>query len=273
MRLVQASVAAALCAAVMIMGCGIQETHYGPPPDCTSNCGNTIIKGSGPSSTTTQGTGGGGTGGTGGAPVAVSQSGTVQWADDTFKANGVGLTQPAAVQANTPPGVMLTQPVASGAFQFSALTSTTWWFLVRDDGTTPIPITPTITGAKLPVNPSITLPVLHNDVLTSIAGTIPSLAGAQLTGAHVALFVTHNNAPLSGASVKPGTGSAVIAYQNGAGFDDAATATGATGLVLLLNSNLSSFTKITVTDAKAVEHDIALYATAGAVTILTADLP
>lgn len=266
----QASVAA-LCAGVLVAGCAIDETHYPPAQPCVgTGCVSDLPPGSGTTTTTSHtGTGTG----TGGAPVAVSQSGTVEWADDTFKPIGVPLTQPAAVQANSQTWGLVTAAVTNGAFQFPQLTSGSWWFLVRDDGTTPLAIMPTITSATLPVSPSLTLPVLHDDVLPLIAATIPSLSGKTLGGSHVVLFLTHNNAPLAGASVKPGTGGAVIAYDTAAGFDETASATGSTGLVLLLDSTLSSFATITVTDAAAKDHDLGLYAVANAATILHADLP
>jgi hypothetical protein len=272
MRLIRASVVAALCAGSLVLGCALDETHFPPAEDCTgAACTSGGTKGSG--TTTTSGTHTGTNTGTGGAAGIISQSGTVEWADNTFKPIGVKLTQPAAVQANSQVVGMTSAPVTSGAFQFPQLTTGSWWFVVRDDGTTPLQIMPTITSATLPVSPSLTLPVLHDDVLPLIAQTIPSLAGKTLGGSHVVLYITHNSAPVSGAKVKPGTGGAVIAYETAAGFDETATATGSTGLVLLLNSTLSSYATITVTDAAAVDHSVGLYAVANAATILTVDLP
>src|SRR5262249_40103346 len=125
------------------------------------------------------------------------------------------------------------------------------WIVVNDASMGASGVWSTVSSISVPQISSITVPVVDQALVTSIAGSLPSVAakGVSTKSAHVVLLLQHAGAPYKGAQVSGATGGAVVAYDSGPGtYSDTATATGAAGTVLLFDTSLSGMTSVTITD-------------------------
>jgi hypothetical protein len=163
----------------------------------------------------------------------------------------------------------------SDTFELTNIRGGAAWFWVQDTTNGATGIYSTYSWANnLPVLPSITLPVVQQQMLMNIASDLPSVGtNSPVAGATAVLMLTLNNLPYSGVSVNSNVGDAKIAYDVGPGtYSDSATATGSGGTIILFNSGLSGPQSINLLDTTTMAaSSIAVYMGQGSVTLASAD--
>ncbi|APR79438.1 Hypothetical protein A7982_04785 [Minicystis rosea] len=268
---------AALAAGIALAGCQKDTDLYPAPPGCEgSTCTPSISGGSTPEKD-----GGQGGGGTGGAPATIDQTGTVhRIVSSTFDDTS---TQPytgaATIVALPQVGGMVSTMYGGAAgttFSFTKIPSGPAWFLVQDDTGGTGEVLSTISFASLPVLSNFTLPIIDLGTMQNIAYSLPTVSsqGVSTLAAQVILFVYHANAPYKGVQVVGGAGGAKIAYDNGSGYSDSATATGTNGTVILFNAGLSSLSKIVLKDTSTQQtYEVPVQVATGAATLAGIDIP
>jgi hypothetical protein len=151
------------------------------------------------------------------------------------------------------------------------------WLLVQDLSNGAAGIYSTFSAATLPVVPSLTLPVVDQSVLTSIASNLPNLTlqgGVSPLAAHVVLTLTQNDAPAAGISLTGGAGGGEVVYDIGPGtFSETATATGSGGTIIVFNAGLQGPDTITLTNAATMaSYTVPVETGHGVVTLVSLDL-
>jgi hypothetical protein len=230
------------------------------------------VGGSGGSSTSTSTS----TSSTGGAPATSTLMGTVhRITANTFEDTGASFTSSATIQVYPSAGNEQSASYggSSGAsFTVKDLASGTAWLAVVDASG----VWSTVSSVTAPQISSVTIPVIDDALVTSVAATLPSVQakGVSATASHVVLFVTKSGAPASGISVSGTPGGAIVAYDTGSGtYSDTATATGSAGVVLLFDATLGGMTSITLEETGSQSTwKVPIFTGSGVVTVASASL-
>jgi hypothetical protein len=289
MRLIS-TLGAIVAVGVAGLGCQGPLENYPPASGCpvTSNActpGGGGVMGTGGSITTTST----GTGGSSDQPGTVGRITSSEFTSETLvqftgtatieDLPSVGGTFTAtygtALGAGGSPGAG--GSAASTSFDLVNVPDGPSWLLVQDLSNGAAGIYSTFSQYTLPVVPSLTLPVVNQSVLTSIASDLPNLTahgGVSTLAAHVVLVVTRNTAPAEGISVTGGAGGGEVVYDIGPGnYSETATATGSGGTIIVFNAALQGPDTITLTNASTMtSYSVPVETGQGVVTLVPVDL-
>jgi hypothetical protein len=223
--------ALAFAAALALGACQKDTTNLGAPSTCAADepCHGTVKGG---------GSGAGGGGGEGGGGEAVDASGTVSVLVSAAFDQTSTFSGQATVVAPGASGSDVTADFAPGTgFTIHGVASGATWFLVKDPTAGGSGIFSTFSLQHAP-STSLVLPVMDRTVLAGIASALPTATTLDPGRAHLVVFVDRGGQPLAGATLAGGAFGGTLAYDEGAGFySSSATATGAAGIVLILNAS------------------------------------
>jgi hypothetical protein len=208
---------------------------YGPPPEC--DAGDACIT---TGATMTSGSGGqGGSGGSGGSGQGGGTvTGTVhEITDPLFKMSQTYLGA-ATILVDGTNTMVPYNGATSDTFSIPDVPAGDQWFFVQDDtaGTSGIYSTYSLVNAP-PPGP-LTLPVVQRTLLETIMSTLPISTSPVPDRAHAVLTILRNAQPVSGVrlDILPVPSDDVAYYDDAtAGYSNLASATGATGILLILN--------------------------------------
>jgi hypothetical protein len=264
-----------VCLACAAAGCGSNLETYGPPTNCPPGTNCIVVSGGG------SGAGAGGAdGGTDGGGTSTEVTGTViKLISETFNdAAPVTYAGVATIVAPGPAGTVTAMYGGTGGTMFDLLGVDTGqvWFEVQDGTSGGSGILSTLSVVNLPAIGGVTLPVIDQGTLTTIASSLPSIAtaGVSMQASQVILIIEHSNLPYKGIAVSGGAAGAALAYDTGgSAYSDTATATGTAGVAILFNSGLSGTSTLTLTDTTTqMSYQVAVQAAKGAATIVALSL-
>src|SRR5262249_39653350 len=109
------------------------------------------------------------------------------------------------------------------------------WLLV-DNSAAASAIVATYSTLVLPTSATVTAPVVDSGVLDTVAGALLPPVPLDPSAAQLILALTRPGAPLAGVQLSSHPAGAVVAYDQGLGaYSTDALATGAGGIILILN--------------------------------------
>jgi len=201
----------------------------GPPCPADGTCVTNLA-----SAGATTGAGGGG----GGGAAAVDVSGVVAvLISSTFDQSQLYAGE-ATVVADQAGGGTVSAPWGGDAgalFTLHGVASNARWLLV-DNSASASAIVATYSTLVLSASATVTAPVVDTGVLDTVAGALLPPVAIDPSAAQIILALTRSGAPLAGVRVSSPPSGAVVAYDQGAGaYSTDALATGAGGIILLLN--------------------------------------
>lgn len=268
--------------AVSLLGCPQDNVgNYGPPPSgCildTGTCGAGSPGGGGMKDAGT-GSDGGGTGGAQGASELTGSVARMETPDFTT-VSPTPLTGAANIVIQPASGPQIMVPYGGmnpTTFDAMSVPAGLSWIYVQDQSGGASGIWSTVSAVNVPQLAPIVLPVVDQQLFTSVAAGLPSvqLKGVSTQAAHIVLLLQHQGAPYKGVQLTSGSAGATVVYDIGPGtYSDQATATSTGGTILLFNAGVTGLTTISLTDPALMKtYQVALFTATGAVTIAGFDL-
>jgi hypothetical protein len=234
----------ALHAAALLLGLGAckdDPVRATPGPPCPEDAGCHVETAGAQGST-----GAGGGGGVGGAAAGITVTGVVADLTTATFDQSTLYSGEATIQGDQAGGGTTTADYGGDAGTGSSFTLTNVavraganWLLAAPTATNSA--FDTYSAVLLPSVAPVTLPIVDREVLTTIAATLPSPVMLDDTASQIVLVLTRAGAPLAGVQLAATPVGAAVAYDQGPGvYSTDATATGAAGIVLLLNTPASN---------------------------------
>lgn len=162
-------------------------------------------------------------------------------------------------------------PGAGGTFTLKGVLTGDQWLFVQDDTAGGAGIFSTFSLHRLPSPTPLLVTVLDRAVIETIAQADPSSPEVDPTRAQILLALTHDGQPAKGVSIRAGGVGALVVFDQGAGiYSSQAKATGAAGVIGLINAATSSgggSLAIRLADAAGAIFEVTVPAVPGSATI------
>lgn len=258
------------------IGCDTGGSTTNPRPGCPPNTPNCV----GPTGGGVNPSGGGssGSGGEGGSAATNDVTGNVGVLLDASFATVSVYSGASTIHSTSNSNMALEDPYGDMKSSFTLLDVKTGptWFFVEDEtvGATGIFSTHSVVG--IPVQGNVTLPVVDRNVVTSIAGTLPTPIFIDETRGFVALMIVRNGQPLEGVSLTSSLPGATIAYDTGVGlYSNEVQQTGPAGVILAFNvdgPSASQLMDLTLTDLNQQSYFVQIRVQAATATFVGFEL-
>jgi hypothetical protein len=262
----------ALCVATTA-GCDTSGSNTDPRPHCPPDAG-TICGGptGGGSNTSGGSSSGSGSGGQGGSAATNDVTGNVGVLSDLGFSQVSPYIGAATIVTTAKSGAPLEAPYGEMTTSFSFLSVKTGptWFFVKDDTAGATGIFSTHSVVSVPVNGPVTLPVVDSNVLTSIAGSLPTPVVIDGSRGVLVIKVVRNGQPLAGVSLTTPPAGAELVYDTGVGlYSNQVLQTGPAGVIMALNvdgPSTAQLMDLTLTDINQQSYFVQIRIQAAAAT-------
>ncbi len=252
--------------------CDTADTNTTDPrPVCPPDAGTDCIGPTG-GGTNTSGGGSSGNGGAGGSSATNDVTGKVAVLDESSFSQASPFIGTTTIHTTSAAGMPIETQYGDmmPSFSLADVMNGSTWFFVEDKTLGATGIYSTFSILNIPTGSPVTLPVVDRNLVTSIAGMLPSPITVDPSQGVLVLKVIRNGLPLAGVTLTTPPSGATLAYDIGVGlYSNQVQETGQAGVILVFNVNGPSNPELqmfTLKDVNQQAYVIPVKVQAGAAT-------